>query len=147
MKKEIEWIRLPLNSQGERKRGGCLLHEGAGRYKGDLFLLNSPHSCSNPSFQSASFSCLQSPFWSHHWPRQAIPFSPVWPSILLYSVKFARKGSFVPRICILNPREARHGLRMSAAMRVGAGGKSQEVGTAQGYDSLPRTTCVTNYLP
>lgn len=42
------------------------------------FLLNSPHSCRNSSFQSASFSRLQSPFWSHHSPRQSIPFSPVW---------------------------------------------------------------------
>lgn len=42
------------------------------------FLLNSPHSCRNSSFQSASFSRLQSPFWSHHSPRQSIPFFPVW---------------------------------------------------------------------
>lgn len=41
------------------------------------------------------------------------------PSVLLYSVKFARMGSLVPPICILNPGEARRRLRVSAAARGG----------------------------
>lgn len=74
---------------------------------------------------SASFSGIQSPFWSHHSLCQSIPFSPVWGplSVLLYSVKLVRMGSLVRLICILNPGEARHGRRMRALARrqVGSG--------------------------
>lgn len=75
---------------------------------------------------SASFSGIQSPFWSHHSLCQSIPFSPVWGalSVLLYSVKLVRMGSLVRLICILNPGEARHQRRMRALARrqVGSGG-------------------------
>lgn len=68
---------------------------------------------------SASFSGIQSPFWSHHSLCQSIPFSPVWGplSVLLYSVKLVRMGSLVRLICILNPGEARHRRRMRALAR------------------------------
>lgn len=46
-------------------------------------------------------------------------------------------GSLVPPICILNPGEARHGLRMSAAAR--GAGRLGGVGAALGCDSPPRT--------
>lgn len=46
-------------------------------------------------------------------------------------------GSLVPPICILNPGEARHGRRMSAAAR--GAGRLGAVGAAQGCDSPPCT--------
>lgn len=61
----------------ERGEDACF-GKAQGGTREACFLLNSSHSCCNSSFQSASFSRLQSPFWSHHWPRQSIPFSPVW---------------------------------------------------------------------
>lgn len=117
--RDREWIMLPLNKQGKKKkREDVCFRKSQDRTREACFLyplFKQPYSCCN----SSSILVHSRGFNLHSGPviRFANQFlSPLCGplSVLLYSIKLVRMGSLVLLICILNPREARNQIRMKA---------------------------------
>lgn len=130
--RDREWITLPLNKQGKKKRRGedVCFRKSQDRTREACFLyplFKQPYSCCN----SSSILVHSRGFNLHSGPviRFANQFlSPLCGplSVLLYSIKLVRMGSLVLLICILNPREARNHSRM----------KAKETGILQGIRTV-----------
>lgn len=132
--RDREWITLPLNKQGKKKkkrRGeDVCFRKSQDRTREACFLyplFKQPYSCCN----SSSILVHSRGFNLHSGPviRFANQFlSPLCGplSVLLYSIKLVRMGSLVLLICILNPREARNHSRM----------KAKETGILQGIRTI-----------